>query len=101
MSDISKVFEADDIFTRKDVISGLKSSLWAGLGKLINIPLASSIFAGRYHNFQYWFYDSIYIADIKSSGHRKRQGKMPRHLKNAGISQKSINLLQREQKNPN
>jgi len=32
MSDISKVFEVDDIFTRKDAISGLKSSLWAGLG---------------------------------------------------------------------
>jgi hypothetical protein len=26
-SDISKVFEVDDIFTRKDAISGLKSSL--------------------------------------------------------------------------
>jgi hypothetical protein len=43
MSDISKVFEVDDIFTRKDAISGLKSSLWAGLGKLVNIPLNSSI----------------------------------------------------------
>jgi hypothetical protein len=43
----------------------------------------------------------MFIAEIKSSGHRKRQGKMPRHLKNADISQKSINLLQREQKNPN
>ena len=32
MSDLSQVFEVDDIFTRKDTISGLKSSLWAGLG---------------------------------------------------------------------
>jgi len=29
-SDISQGFEVDDIFTRKDTISGLKSSLWAG-----------------------------------------------------------------------
>jgi hypothetical protein len=33
-----------DIFTRKDAISGLKSYLWAGLGKLVNIPLDGSIF---------------------------------------------------------
>ena len=32
MSDILQVFEVDDILTRKDTISGLKSSLWAGLG---------------------------------------------------------------------
>jgi len=44
MSDILQVFEVDDIFTRKDAISGLKSSLWAGLGKLVNTPLDSSIF---------------------------------------------------------
>ena len=44
MSDISQVFEVDDIFTRKDVISGFKSSPWAGLGKLLNTPLDSSIF---------------------------------------------------------
>jgi hypothetical protein len=56
----------DDIFTRKDTISGLKSSLWADLGQLVNKPLVSSIFAGRYHNFQYWFSDSIYIAGIAS-----------------------------------
>ena len=31
MSDISKVFELDDIFTRKDAISGLKSSSRTGL----------------------------------------------------------------------
>ena len=43
MSDISKVFEVDDIYTRKDAISGLKSSPWAGLGKLVNTPLNSSI----------------------------------------------------------
>jgi hypothetical protein len=61
-SDLSQVFEMDDIFTRKDAISGLKSSPWAGLGKLVNTPLDSSIFAGRYHNLQYWFSDSIYIA---------------------------------------
>jgi hypothetical protein len=54
----------DDIFSRKDAISGLKSSLWVGLGKLVNTPLDSSIFAGRYHNLQYWFSDSIYIAEI-------------------------------------
>jgi hypothetical protein len=44
LSDISQVLEVVDIFTGKDAISGLKSSLWAGLGKLINIPLDSSIF---------------------------------------------------------
>jgi hypothetical protein len=43
MSDISQVFEVDDIFTIKDAISGLKSCLWAGLSKLVNIPLDSSI----------------------------------------------------------
>jgi hypothetical protein len=30
MSDISTVFEAPDIFTRKDAISGFKRSPWAG-----------------------------------------------------------------------
>jgi len=44
MSDISQVFRVDDIFTRKDAISGLKSSSWEGLGKLANILLDSSIF---------------------------------------------------------
>jgi hypothetical protein len=44
LSDISKVFEMDDIFTRKDAISGLKNSPWAGLGKQVNTPLDSSIF---------------------------------------------------------
>jgi hypothetical protein len=44
MSDILQVFEVDDIFTRKDAILGLKSSLWAGLGELVNTPLDSSIF---------------------------------------------------------
>jgi len=44
MSDISQVFEVDDIFTRKDAISGLRSTLWAGLGKLVNTPMDSSIF---------------------------------------------------------
>jgi len=43
MSDILQVFNADDIYTRKDAISGLKSSPWAGLGKLVNTPLNSSI----------------------------------------------------------
>ena len=62
MSDISKDFERYDIFTRKDAISGFKSCPWAGLSKLVNIPLDSSIFAVRYHNLHYWFYDSIYIA---------------------------------------
>jgi len=66
MSDISQVFEMDYIFTRKDTISGLKSSLWSGLIKLVNTPLDSSIFAGRYHNLQYCFPGSIYIAEIKS-----------------------------------
>jgi hypothetical protein len=28
MSDILKVFETDDIFTKKDAISGFKISLW-------------------------------------------------------------------------
>jgi len=42
-SDVSQVLGVDDIFTRKDAISGLKSSLWAGLGNLVNIPLNSSI----------------------------------------------------------
>jgi hypothetical protein len=37
-----------DIFTRKDAISGLKSSLWAGLSKLVNTPLDGSIF-GKFH----------------------------------------------------
>ena len=32
LSDILQVFEVDDIFTRKDAISGLKNSLWVGLG---------------------------------------------------------------------
>jgi len=41
---ISQVFEVDDIFIRKNAISGLKSSLWAGLGKLVNTPLESSFF---------------------------------------------------------
>jgi len=44
MSDISQVFEEDDIFTRKDAISGLKNNSWAGLGELVNTPLDSSIF---------------------------------------------------------
>ena len=43
-SDLSQVFEVDDIFTRKDAISGLKSSLWADLSKLVNTPLDSSNF---------------------------------------------------------
>ena len=43
-SDISQVFEEDDIFTRKDAISGLKSSPWADLCKLVNTPLDSSNF---------------------------------------------------------
>jgi hypothetical protein len=30
VSDISQVFETDDIFTRKNAISGFKSSPWAG-----------------------------------------------------------------------
>jgi hypothetical protein len=38
-SDLSQVFEPADIFTRKDAISGLKSSPWAGSGKLVNTPL--------------------------------------------------------------
>jgi len=42
-SDISQVFEVDDIFTRKDAISGLKSDPWEGLGKLVYTPLDSSI----------------------------------------------------------
>ena len=42
-SDLSQVFEVDDIFTRKDAISGLKSSPWAGLDKRVNTPLDSSI----------------------------------------------------------
>jgi len=58
----TQVFEVDDIYTRKDAISGLKSSPWSGLGKLVNTPIDSSIFAGRYNNPQYWFSDSIYIA---------------------------------------
>ena len=44
LSDILQVFEVDDIFTRKNAISGLKNSLWVGLGKLVNTPLDSSIF---------------------------------------------------------
>jgi hypothetical protein len=67
-SDISKVFEMGDIFTRKDGISGLKSSSWAGLGKLVNTPLDSSTFGIWYHNLQYCFSDSIYIAGIKGFG---------------------------------
>ena len=63
-SDISKDFGRYDIFTKKDAISGFKSSPWAGLSKLVNIPLDSSIFAVRYHNLHYWFYDSIYIARL-------------------------------------
>jgi len=66
MSDISQVFEMDYIFTRKDTISGLKSSLWSGLIKLVNTPLDSSIFAGRYHNLQYCFPGSIYIAEYQN-----------------------------------
>ena len=50
-------------------ISSLKSSPWAGLGKLVNTPLYSSNFAGRYHNLQYCFSDSIYIAEIKRLAH--------------------------------
>jgi hypothetical protein len=41
---MSQDSEVDDIFSRKDAISGLKSSLWVGLGKLVNTPLDSSIF---------------------------------------------------------
>jgi hypothetical protein len=44
MSDISPVLRQVDIFTIKDAISGLKSSPWAGLGKLANITLDGSIF---------------------------------------------------------
>jgi len=66
MLDISQIFEVDYIFTRKDGISGLKSSSWAGLGKLVNTPLDSSTFGIWYHNFQYCFSDSIYIAEITS-----------------------------------
>ena len=44
LSDISQVFRVDDIFTRKDAISGLKISSWEGLGKLANTLLDSSIF---------------------------------------------------------
>jgi hypothetical protein len=54
-----------------DAISGLKSSPWAGLGKLVNTHLNSSIFAGRYHNLQSWFPDSIYIAVITTLKNRK------------------------------
>ncbi len=32
----------DDIFTGKDAISDLKSSLWAGLDKRVKTPLNSS-----------------------------------------------------------
>jgi len=35
---MSKNFERDDILTGKDAISGLKSSPWEGLGKLVNTP---------------------------------------------------------------
>ena len=44
MSDLSQVFEVDDIFTGKNAISGLKSSPWADLCKLVNTPLDSSNF---------------------------------------------------------
>ena len=43
LSDLSQIFEVDDIFTRKDAISGLKSGPWEGLGKLVYTPLDSSI----------------------------------------------------------
>jgi len=36
--DVLQDFERDDIFTRKDTISGLKSPPLEGLGKLVNIP---------------------------------------------------------------
>jgi len=49
----------DDIFTRKDAISGLKNSLWVGLGKFVNTLLDSSIFGIWYHNLQYCVPDSI------------------------------------------
>ena len=68
MSDLSQVFIAADIFTFRLAISGLKSSLWADLGQPVRTSLDSSIFAGRYHNLQYWFSDSIYIAGINTSG---------------------------------
>jgi hypothetical protein len=55
-----------DIFTRKDGISGLKSSSWAGLGKLVNTPLDSSTFGIWYHNLQYGISGSIYIADVRN-----------------------------------
>jgi hypothetical protein len=45
-SDLSKVLERNDIFIRKIAISGLKSIPWAGLDKLVNTHLDSSIFAG-------------------------------------------------------
>jgi hypothetical protein len=38
-SDLSQNFEVDDISTGKDAISGLKSSPWAGLDKLVNTSL--------------------------------------------------------------
>ncbi len=43
LSDLSQGFEVDNIFTGKNAISGLKSSPWAGLGKLVYTPLDSSI----------------------------------------------------------
>jgi hypothetical protein len=38
-SDLSQNFEVDDISTGKDAISGLKSSPWASLDKLVNTSL--------------------------------------------------------------
>ena len=43
-SDISKDFGRYDIFTKKDAISGFKSSPWADLDNLVNTPLDRSIF---------------------------------------------------------
>jgi hypothetical protein len=64
MSDLSQVLRSADIFTWMDAISGLKSIPWAGFGKLVNTPLDSSIFGIWYHNLQYCFSDSIYIAEL-------------------------------------
>jgi len=44
MSDLSRVFEVDDIFTRMEDITGLKSSPWAGLGKPVNTHQNCSAF---------------------------------------------------------
>jgi hypothetical protein len=43
-SDLSQVFEVDDIFTGKNAISGLNSNPWAGLGKTGQYSLESSFF---------------------------------------------------------